>query len=148
MPPSILDSNILMYLLRGNNETVARKAVQHRNQYGHLYIAVLTYYEIKRGWEYNATSHTPAIRIDARRKLRQFDDFCFENQVLTLTKDACGFAAEIYSQRRRANLESYKVGLDILIAGIALAKGYAIATENTQDFSDIDGLVVYNWLQP
>jgi predicted nucleic acid-binding protein len=80
--------------------------------------------------------------------LREFDDFCFENQVLTLTKDACNFAAEIYSQRRRASLESYKVGLDILIAGIALAKGYAIVTENTQDFSDIDGLVVYNWLQP
>jgi predicted nucleic acid-binding protein len=47
---------------------------------------------------------------------------------------------------RRRNGLNYQSGVDILIAGIALAEGYAIVTENTQDFEDITGLTTINWL--
>lgn len=145
MDRCILDSNILMYLFRGNS-IVAQKVRQHVSLYKHLYITILTYYEVRMGWEYNVLSRDTKVRLRARQKLREFENFCFEHQVLPLTKDACNYAAQIYATRKRTGRGDFEAGFDLLIAGIALAGGFTIVTENVQDFSDISGLKVTNWL--
>lgn len=144
MERCILDSNMLMYLFRGES-SVAQQAIKHRNQHGRLFLTILSYYEVKRGWEYNALSRNADTRRRAKQKIREFEAFCQQNEVLPLTRKACDYAARIYSSRRRNGL-NYQSGVDILIAGIALAEGYAIVTENTQDFEDITGLTTINWL--
>jgi tRNA(fMet)-specific endonuclease VapC len=133
-----------MYLFRGH-EAVTSRALQHRQQHGRLFLTILSYYEIKRGWEYNALSRNTNTRRRAKQKLREFEAFCYQNEVLSLSRDACNHAARIYSSRKRNGL-NYQSGMDILIAGVALAQGYTIVTENTQDFTDIAGLTTINWL--
>ena len=57
----------------------------------------------------------------------------------------------LMSARLRAQLElqGRSIGpLDILIAGQALARGMALATNNVREFSRVPGLVVEDWLEP
>ncbi len=106
---------------------------------------ILTYHEVKKGWAYNATSQNATTRRKAKGRLRNFEEFCYQNEVLPLTRNACNVAAAIYGERRRQGL-NYRAGLDLLIAGIALDGDYTIVTENRADFTNISSLRVENWL--
>jgi predicted nucleic acid-binding protein len=124
---------MLMPLFKGA-PTVAERARQHRDLYGHLNITVITYYEVMKGHEY--------IGADSRQKI--FDEFCRLNNVIMLDQAACRQAARIYADlRHRGKLIP---GADILIAGIALAGGYALVIQNVKHFQRITGLKVENWL--
>ena len=144
MERSIFDTNMLLHVFRGH-PTVIQKATQHQNQFGYLSITILTYYEVKKGWAYNATSQNATTRRKAKGRLRNFEEFCYQNEVLPLTRNACDVAAAIYGERRRQGL-NYRAGLDLLIAGIALDGDYTIVTENRADFTNIPSLRVENWL--
>jgi tRNA(fMet)-specific endonuclease VapC len=131
--PTILDTDMLMPLFKGVS-TVMERARQHRDLYGHLNITVITYYEVMKGHEYT--------RANNRQKL--FDEFCRLNNVIMLDPIACQKAAQIYGDlRRRGKLIP---DADILIAGITLASGYVLATQNVKHFQRITELKVENWL--
>ncbi len=133
MNPSILDTDMLMPLFKGVPSVVER-ARQHRDLYGHLNIAIITYYEVMKGHEY----------VGALDRQKLFDEFCELNNVILLDQAACQKAAQIYADlRRRGNLVP---DADILIAGIALAGGYVLVTQNVKHFQRITGLKVENWL--
>lgn len=144
MERSILDTNMLMHIFRGHPKVIS-KATQHRNQFGHLSITILTCYEVKKGWAYNATSQNAETRRKARTRIHDFEEFCYQNEILYLTRDACKYAADIYGNRRRKG-SNYQAGLDLLIAGIALAESCAVITENISDYVDIADLRVESWL--
>lgn len=133
MNPCILDTDVLMPLFKGN-AAMAERARAHRNQYGLLNITIVTYYEVMKGHEY--------VRAHDRQQV--FEEFSQLNRVLSLDRPACQAAANIYADlRRRGDLIP---DADILIAGIALAGGYTLVTQNVKHFGRIDGLQVENWL--
>jgi predicted nucleic acid-binding protein len=68
-------------------------------------------------------------------------DSNFAGRVLSFDRKAASVAATILNGRTR--------GLnDCLIAGIAISNGLTLATRNTKDFDDIDGLTVVNPWEP
>jgi len=113
---------------------VWERARQQQNEYGFLNITIVTYYEVMKGHEFTR----------ARDRQRVFEEFCNLNRVLPLDRAACQAAARIYADlKRRGDLIP---DADILIAGIALAGGYTVVTQNTKHFGRIMGLSVENWL--
>ena len=133
MKPCILDTDMLMPLFKGV-PSVAERARQHWNLYGHLNITIITYYEVMKGHEY--------VRAHDRQKV--FDEFCEVNNIVPLDRAACKRAAQVYADLRRSG--SLIPDADILIAGIALAGGYVLVTQNVKHFGRITGLEVENWL--
>ena len=133
MNPCILDTDVLMPLFKGY-AAMAERVRAHQSQYGLLNITIITYYEVMKGHEY--------VRAHDRQQV--FEEFCRLNRVLPLDRPACQAAASIYADlRRRGDLIA---DADILIAGIALAGGYTLVTQNVKHFGRINGLQVENWL--
>jgi tRNA(fMet)-specific endonuclease VapC len=131
--PCLLDTDVLMPLFKGEM-AVAERARAHRSQYGLLNITIITYYEVMKGHEY----------VRAHNRQQVFEEFCWLNRVLPLDRSACQAAARIYADlRRRGDLIP---DADILIAGIAVAGGYTLVTQNVRQFGRIAGLPVENWL--
>lgn len=143
MQPCILDTNILQGLFKGN-PTVSRKVRQHISLYDHLYITIITYYEVLKGLKYQETLGTTSRR-QAYRRQQTFQTFCWQNQILPLDEASCREAADIYADLRQRG-KNYRAGSDILIAGIARAGGYTLVTQNTKDFVEIKKLKIENWL--
>ncbi|NJN94000.1 MAG: type II toxin-antitoxin system VapC family toxin [Anaerolineales bacterium] len=133
MSPAILDTDMLMPLFKGMSK-VTERAQQHRDLYGYLNITIITYYEVMKGHQY----------VGAHERQKIFDEFCRLNNVIVLDQSACKQAAQVYADlRRRGKLIP---DADILIAGIALAGGYTLVTQNVRHFQRITGLKVENWL--
>ena len=132
MNPCILDTDVLMPLFKGV-QPVLERARQHRNEYGFLNVTIITYYEVMKGHEYTR----------AHDRQQVFEEFCNLNRVLPLDRAACQAAAGVYADlKRRGELVP---DADILIAGIALAGGYTVVTQNVKHFGRIPGLPVENW---
>lgn len=140
----LIDTNTLSYLLEMRDETVQLNARRHLNIYHKLYIPIVAYYEVIRGWAFLATAKQPNVRAVARRKIYQFEAFCHANEIVPLSIDACRYSAEIYATLKRAKRDQGKSN-DILIAGIAKANSMVVVTENSADFADIPNLKTINW---
>ncbi len=136
---------MLMPLLSGH-ERVAQHARQHVIQHGTLYISVLTYFEVSRGWRFNAFSKEPEVRQSALRRLAQFETFCHANTILPLTVNATRIAASVHAVRRRKSGIVPMNDNDLLIAATALTHGLSVVTENAADFQDIKQLTIQRWL--
>lgn len=133
MSPAILDTDMLMPLFKGMSK-VTERTQQHRDLYGYLNITIITYYEVMKGHQY----------VGAHERQKIFDEFCRLNNVIVLDQSVCKQSAQIYTDlRRRGKLIP---DADILIAGIALAGGYTLVTQNVKHFQHIIGLKVENWL--
>ena len=105
--PSLLDTDILSALMRGEPAVVAR-ATTYLAQYQRFTISVITRYEILRGLKAKG----------AVEQNRRFDQFCARNEILPITEPIIIQAADIYA-------DLYKRGqivgdADILIAATAL----------------------------
>ena len=73
---------------------------------------------------------------------------CLSSSLISLPFDDA--AAEIYG-RIRADLESRGMPIgpnDTMIAAIALANGFTVATHNTAEFGRVSGLQVEDWTLP
>jgi predicted nucleic acid-binding protein len=82
---------------------------------------------------------------DAKLQLQKFTDFAELNKILPLTISATKQAAEIYADLRK---RGQPIGhTDCLIAGIALANGLQLVTNNTEHFKRVSNLELVNWLQ-
>ena len=96
-------------------------------------VTIITYYEVMKGHEYTR----------AHDRQQVFEEFCNLNRVLPLDRAACQAAARVYADlKRRGELVP---DADILIAGIAVAGGYTVVTQNVKHFRRIPGLPVENW---
>ena len=132
MKPSMLDTDILSEFLRGNLKVIA-KVDEHLQEYGFINLSIITYYEILNGLLYK----------DARKQLGRFEAFIALNKVIPLTLRTAKTAAVIHADLRKKGTE---IGhTDTLIAGIAIANGLELITNNTEHFKRIKGLNIANW---
>jgi tRNA(fMet)-specific endonuclease VapC len=130
--PSLLDTDILSALMRGEPTVVAR-ATAYLAQYHRFTISVITRYEILRGLKAKG----------AVQQISRFDQFCARNEILPMTEPIFVQAADIYA-------DLYKRGqivgdADILIAATALVHQLVVVTNNEAHFRRISSLNVENW---
>lgn len=120
----MLDSNIIIYLVMNSNEGVVRRAGECDD--GDLVTSAIAYAEVVYG---SIRNQPPAFE-----QLRAFVE---EVPVLDFDYKAALAYATIPFKRA-----SY----DRLIAAHALSHGLVVVTHNVDDFRDVPGLRVENWM--
>lgn len=120
----MLDSNIIIYLVMNSNEGVVRRAGECDD--GDLVTSAIAYAEVVYG---SIRNQPPAFE-----QLRAFVE---EVPVLDFDYKAALAYATIPFKRA-----SY----DRLIAAHALSHGLIVVTHNVDDFRDVPGLRVENWM--
>ncbi len=127
----LLDSNVVIDLLRGNENVLAhyRSELNCGNK---IFICPIVYYEIVRGFKI----------LDGAKKLKTFLEFYKRWDNIPLSDDAMEKAAEIYVNLRRGfQIEDN----DIFIAAVAIVNGCTLITANDKYFSRVEGLKFDNW---
>jgi tRNA(fMet)-specific endonuclease VapC len=128
----LLDTDIAIELLRGRNVHVAEQlASRNRNA---IFLSTVTVAELMFG---ALRSRKPQESIVICRQ------FCSAFQLVELDRDAGERSGVI-----RADLEGRgeRIGAyDVLIAGIALARGHILATHNVREFGRVAGLQIEDW---
>ena len=127
-----LDTNIISYLLRGDN-AVTQRWRHERTQGNTSTIPIIAYYEAKRG----------LVAASATTKLKAFERICAALSVDALTIDDVDAASRIYSERKKQGKPIEDA--DLLIAAQAVARGYTLVTNNAKHFKDIAGLDIVDW---
>lgn len=132
-----LDTNTISFLIRGegNIDTYFQKEIVED---GNLYvIPFIVVYELRRWLRDRPTKVT---RVFAEYFERLFQHIQHEAQ---MPSDVWDKAVDVYIMlKQRGQLIS---DADILIAAYCLANDYTLVTDNTDDFSRIDGLEIVNW---
>lgn len=135
MRPTLIDTDILSLFFR-NHPLVVNRFAEYAQEYSVLNLSIITYYEVLSG----------LLHRDARSQLKSFQSFVEANRMLPLTESAVSIAAKMYAETRNAGQPVDDI--DILIAGIAVANGMAVATRNSAHFGKIPGLIVDDWTVP
>ena len=127
----VLDTNTLIYYFK-NQGQVAQRLVEISPQ--EIIISTIVLFELQVGI---AKSTSPAKRI------QQLQQFLSRVNLVSFDRDAALAAATI-----RAQLEQNgtPIGpIDVLIAGVAVARQATIVTRNVNEFSRVSGLSIMNW---
>lgn len=130
----LLDTNIISNLVRQPSGSASKKLLENDNAYCCTSIVVAC--ELRFGAEKSA-SDSLRMRID--QVLGRLD-------VLHLDTPT-----DLHYGRLRSALEREGTPIgpnDLLIAAHALAHDLTLVTDNTTEFSRVDGLRVENWLRP
>jgi tRNA(fMet)-specific endonuclease VapC len=133
-----LDTNILSFLLRPGKNPEVVKQFETVIEQGHEYvIPPLSYYEM--AW------HLIWKKAVAQSHLL---DRLYKNSVTKfyMSEDDFVTAAKIKAYLMERGTPIGKKDGDILIAAYCLVNNYTLVTDNTSDFSRIDGLKFVNWV--
>ena len=129
-----LDTNIITAFLK-NDSRVVERVSDYLEFFDKLTINIISYYEILRGLK----------DIGNEEKLRRFDKFIQENELVFIKKDTIEKAAEIYAYlKKEGNLIE---DADILMASTAIVEDLVLITNNIKHFKRVKGLRIDNWLQ-
>lgn len=129
-----LDTNIITAFLK-KDLRVVRKVSDYLECFERLKINIISYYEILRGLK----------DLGNEEKLRKFEEFVQENELVSITKETVVKAAEIYADlKKQGNLIE---DADILMASIAIVEDLALVTNNISHFQRINDLEIENWLE-
>ena len=128
----MLDTNICIYAIKHNPQKVIEHLREHAPS--DMCISSITYAELCHGVEKSQNKIRNKIALTvllANIKIEPFDASSAENYGLV-----------------KAKLE--KAGtpigpLDTMIAGHAMSMGCTVVTNNTKDFSRVDGLIIEDW---
>jgi len=131
-PPSLLDTDILSELFKGNTLVKARTS-EYIEEHHRLIISYIAKYEILKGLKAKK----------AQKQIDAFMMFCKVNIVLPITDDVITKAADIYANLREQG--TIISDADILVASIAITNNLVLITNNTNHFSRIQGLQLGNW---
>ena len=129
----VLDSNILSFYLRQNQQVI--KKVQDTLTAGdEVLIGPIAYYEVKRG----------LLAIKAEKRLMEFYALCKVLGVGQLDNSILDFAADIYRELRdkKQTIED----ADILAAAFCKVHDFTLVTHNIRHFEAISGLHYCNWI--
>ena len=134
MKQCTLDTNIITAFLK-NDLRVVQRVSDYLELFDKLTINIISYYEILRGLK----------DLGNEEKLRRFEDFIQENDLIFLKKESVEKAAEIYAYLKRdGNLLE---DADILMAAIAIVEDLVIITNNINHFKRVVGLRIENWIE-
>lgn len=128
----MLDTNICIYAIKHKPEKVIKRLQEHDP--ADICISSITYAELYHGVEKSQAVDKNKIALAILLSNITIEDFNSK-------------AAESYG-KVRAELE--KVGtpigpFDTMIAGHALSLGYTVVTNNTREFTRVEGLDVEDW---
>jgi len=129
-----LDTNIISAFLK-KDLTVVRRVSDYLEYFDRLTINIISYYEILRGLK----------ELGNEEKLRKFEEFVQENELVSIRKETVVKAAEIYAYlKKQGNLIE---DADILMASIATVEDFVVMTNNIKHFERIESLATENWLE-
>lgn len=132
MKQSILDTDVLSEFFRGNSKVI-KKVDEHLQEFGFISLSIITSYEVLNGLLYK----------DAKKQISRFEEFVTLNKVVPLTIRTVKISAKIQAELRKNGSE---IGhTDTLIAGVAIANGLQLITNNTIHFKRVKGLDSANW---
>ena len=126
----LIDTNIAIHARDGTESVLARLAEND----GAILMSALSLAELQRG-----LYKTPAFTAMRRLRLEVLLRFI---PVLPFTAEAAVVYGEIIAACGWAKGRDY----DRMIAAHALASGSVLVTDNVEDFSDIPGLTIENWV--
>ena len=133
MKKATLDTNIITAFLKNDTRAVQEISC-YLEHFERLTITIISYYEILRGLK----------DLGNPKKLRRFEEFIHENELICLTRESAEQAAEIYAVLKKQG--SLIEDADIPIASMAMVEALVLVTDNVRHFSRIHGLNVENWL--
>ncbi|MGB7502535.1 MAG: type II toxin-antitoxin system VapC family toxin [Azonexus sp.] len=131
MPRYMLDTNMVIYLMKNQPEEVARRFAQC--YVGDVVMSAITFAELEYG--------VAVCQNPAQEKLKLAN---LAKDILVLPFDQN--AAIAYGPIRGATRDSKKDHLDKLIAAHAVALDVVLVTNNLKDFAKYPGLKAENWL--
>lgn len=134
MKKCTLDTNIITAFFK-KDLRVVRKVSDYLEFFDRLTINVISYYEILRG----------LTDLGNEDKLRRFEEFIQDNDLVYIRKETIKEAAQIYAYlKKEGNLIE---DADILMASIALVEDLVLITDNLSHFKRVKGLRAENWLE-
>lgn len=133
----MLDTNILVFSIRHPDSACAKKLASHVGQ--DVCISVVTYAEMVYGVENSS---------DPKRNAEALNRFLAGIIILDFNMDAGIHYGRILAELRKKRLDKQNQDRDKMIAAHARSLGYVLVTNNTKDFTGIDGLVLDNWREP
>ena len=138
MESILLDTNVLSELMRSQPDKSVMDWFEGRAG-DVFYISAITQAEIMLGVSLLPVGKRRDTLVAAADGMFSQD---FAGRCLPFDASGAACYAAIVSGRRSAGLTTSTE--DALIAAIALAHGYPLATRTTKDFLHIDGLTLYN----
>lgn len=130
----LLDTNICIYIAKGQPLAVRHRFAQHAVQ--ELAMSTITVGELRFGAE---KSQARARALDTIAQLVQMIQPC-----------ALPMAAAEHYGHIRATLQQLGQSIgnnDLWLAAHALAEGWTLVTNNTREFTRVPGLRVENWVE-
>ena len=128
-----LDTNIITAFLKKDLKIV-RRVSDYLEYFDRLTINIISYYEILRGLK----------DLGNVEKLKKFEEFVQENELVSIRKETIVKASEIYAYlKKQGNLIE---DADILMASIAIVEDLVLITNNIKHFERIESLATENWL--
>ncbi len=121
----LLDTDIFSEVLKGKNENIKRNSAAYRQQHGCYTISVITLSEMVKGLQ----------KRGEPGRIEKLVQACEGEEVLLLDKTSAVIAGRIYGELEKQGLSIGRA--DPLIAGIALANDFTLATGNTKHFQRI-----------
>ena len=132
MPRYMLDTNMCIYLMKNQPDSVARRFAQCF--VGDVVMSAITLAELEFG---------VSVCADPERERKNLDALIELIEVMSFDASA----ARAYGPVRKATREKKSDHLDKLIAAHAIALGATLVTNNERDFAAYPSLTVENWLQ-
>lgn len=134
MSAKLLDTNVLVEIVRDRLATITDRYVKALAQRTELSVSTVSVFEFRYGLECSQRHAAQA---------RQFDRLLAN---LTVAPFSASDAA--HTARLKADLAArgQMIGAyDLMIAGQALARGWTVVTGNTHEFSRVEGLKIEDW---
>jgi len=129
-----LDTNIITAFLK-NDLRVVQRVSDYLELFEKLTINIISYYEILRGLK----------DLGNEEKLKWFECFIQENELVSIRKDTVEKAAEIYVYlKKEGNLIE---DADILMASTAIVEDLVLITNNIKHFKRVKDLRIDNWIE-
>jgi tRNA(fMet)-specific endonuclease VapC len=127
----MLDTNMCIYLMKNQPETVARRFAQC--YVGDVVMSSITYAELEYG-----------VAVSANPEQERGNLASLVEDIQVLPFDAAAGVA--YGPIRQATREIKKDALDKLIAAHAASLNLTVVTNNAKDFAKYPGVITENWL--
>jgi len=131
MPRYMLDTNICIYLMKHQPESVARRFAQC--YVGDVVISAITFAEL----EYGVAAST-----NPKRERKNLANLVEDIPVMPFDNAAC----VAYGPIRLATRNIKRDALAKLIAAHAVSLNVTLVTNNEKDFSEYPGVALENWL--